>query len=315
MMLASIAVPVGYIMIFIKKRKKMVDSNKKKMVDNNEECTKKCCIQTFVMCIQVIAAGMFFIGDNSKDILEHAKNWKCNGKCPKLLEGFALVFLIISYLAFQITPSVLDSCKDFLKKMLNWGKSVCESKNKKNERAKASRSDSQNHSGNIQEQKINSVYPQRKVKTHDHPGLLLLPSFINFDIIYTGISIYAKKTDSCSLGIALIVAVGVVGTVSMIISGMRDWREKEISHRDGCFIIIFLGLAGPFLALYLLADNIEPLNCAKLTDKNRSIIRIVFSILAASYIFSYQCTYLYLKYCKGHCDQKHTDEDKEKLIK
>lgn len=91
-------------------------------------------------------------------------------------------------------------------------------------------------------------------------------TILKVDTLFTVVAIMAQTTDFCgvidrSISIAFLVISVVVGTTLMTVYGVFSY--KKIDNRQYAFIAplvcVFLLIAFP---LYILADNLQPLDCA-----------------------------------------------------
>lgn len=251
-------------------------------------------LQNFVylLCIilKIVAAIFYFLGDNSEDITEHAMNWKCTGKCPKILKYTGAIVLGISLALFQpIIPFTEKYFEIILRKIRN----CCP-------RSQVV--------GLIElpntEQTV--AEPKNEIKYAGfYSGILLLLAFPKIDLVYTLINTIDKAGGKdCGFGNYFLFGITLlIGTAGILVSPV--WG-KETCPGDKKFMYFFGIVLAPVLVMYILADNAKPMDCW-INKENMitiSAVRIVFIFLSGVILLSYFVIFLiYLCCCKKcSCD-------------
>ena len=242
------------------------------------------CIQFSCIVLQIIAALLYFIGDNSEDIIEHAGNWTCNNTCQRNLRYAAAIVLAISLNLFRpIIPFIQEYSETILRK--NFLKRLNISK-KSNPQRVFDKSENGRNTGYTS-------------------GVLLLLSLPLIDLAYTLIGLIsdAGKKD-CGFGVNFLFAITLfIGILGIAVSPV--WR-KEMCLRDKIFTYVFGGLLIPILIMYVLADNAKPLDCwmhcaneesTKCDPAKNSGLRIAFISICGLLLISYFAIFYICKKC------------------
>ena len=240
-----------------------------------------CFGHVLLLILQLFAALAYYLGDNAKDMLKNAKYLGCSESCPKFLEGFSLAFLVISLFVFQELPSIIQNIIVTIKNHCCCSEAAKEGAAEEGAAEKGAATEGKNY------------ITELKIKKGKRPLVQMLPYFVKLDIFYTGLSIYSKVGDSCSIGVALMV-IPILGSFQIIVNGVKTALKdsENLTKCDKGFVVTFLVLAVPVLWGYLLADNAHPLDCSFGCDPlciNK--IRLVFIILTIVFVATYQCIY------------------------
>lgn len=182
------------------------------------------CFKTILLIVEIVGAVLYFYGDNITYIFDqYGDNLGCRQQCMDGIRITAVITLGLALMFYQLFPSCLRKV------------------------AKLSEIDLPKTTG-------------------WYSASDLMTTMLKVDALFTVVAVMAQTTDFCgtidlSISIAFLIISVVVGIVLMFFYGLFSY--KSIDDKQFKFIVpvafILVLIAFP---MYILADNLQPLDCA-----------------------------------------------------